>query len=132
MGGRSTSQVGFGDGGLAFSGTIWLENNGGFTSARGPADPIWAQGGGGGGAADQRCRRRQDLPVAGGQRRAALVLHQRFYTEAAVAQSYDLPIAGFQPVGMHLEPAPNAPQTLDLSTISQVSVYILDRAAGPL
>ncbi|MGB6108218.1 MAG: CIA30 family protein, partial [Mycobacterium sp.] len=36
MGGRSTSSVTFGDGGLVFSGAISLENNGGFASARGP------------------------------------------------------------------------------------------------
>ncbi len=40
MGGRSTSAVTFGNGGLVFSGTLSLENNGGFASARGPEDPI--------------------------------------------------------------------------------------------
>ena len=39
MGGRSTSTVTFGDGGLVFSGDISLDNNGGFASARGPIDP---------------------------------------------------------------------------------------------
>ena len=39
MGGLSTSAVSFRDGGLVFSGSISLENNGGFTSARSPQDP---------------------------------------------------------------------------------------------
>jgi hypothetical protein len=32
---------------------------------------------------------------------------------------------------MRLDPAPNAPQALDPSSISQVSVYILDKQQGP-
>jgi hypothetical protein len=55
---------------------------------------------------------------------------QRFPTEADVQRIYDLPIEGFQPVGMRLDPAPDAPQTLDPSRISQVSVYILDKQQG--
>jgi hypothetical protein len=132
MGGRSTSQVGFGEGGLVFSGSISLENNGGFASARGPQDPDIGRRASG--ATALRIRAVGDgktyvLRVgAGGQPWSYI---QRFTTQAGVQRSYDLPIAGFQPVGMRLEPAPNAPQTLDLSTISQVSVYILDKQQGP-
>jgi hypothetical protein len=32
---------------------------------------------------------------------------------------------------MRLEPAPAAPQTLDPSSISQISFYILDKQQGP-
>ncbi len=32
---------------------------------------------------------------------------------------------------MRLDPAPNAPQVLDPSSISEVSVYILDKQQGP-
>lgn len=39
MGGQSTSRITFGDGGLVFSGSVSLENNGGFASARSPQDP---------------------------------------------------------------------------------------------
>src|SRR5689334_7386790 len=39
MGGTSTSTVAYGGGGLVFSGTISLENNGGFASARSPQNP---------------------------------------------------------------------------------------------
>jgi hypothetical protein len=56
---------------------------------------------------------------------------QRFPAEAAVKRIYELPIEGFQPVGMRLDPAPNAPQILDPSPISKVSVYILDKQQGP-
>ena len=56
---------------------------------------------------------------------------QRFPTDAAVQRIYELPIEGFQPVGMRLDPEPNAPQTLDPSSISQVSFYILDKQQGP-
>ena len=39
MGGQSTSSITYGPGGMVFSGTISLENNGGFASARSPQDP---------------------------------------------------------------------------------------------
>ena len=132
MGGLSTSQVGFGDDGMVFSGTISLENNGGFASARGPQNPDIGRKAAG--ATALRIR-----PLGDGKTYVLRVgaaglpwsYIQRFATEAAVAGSYDLPIAGFQAVGMRLDPAPNAPQTLDPSTISQVSVYILDKQQGP-
>jgi len=56
---------------------------------------------------------------------------QRFSTEAAIPRIYELPIGGFEPVGMRLDPAPEAPQALDPSTIDQVSIYILDKQQGP-
>ena len=37
----------------------------------------------------------------------------------------------FQPVGMRLDPAPEAPPIVDPSGISQVSIYILDKQQGP-
>lgn len=132
MGGRSTSSVTFGDGGLVFSGAISLENNGGFASARGPVSPDIGRKAAG--ATALRVRAAGDgktyvLRVgAAGQSWSYI---QRFATEPAVQRSYDLPIAGFQAVGMRLDPAPNAPQTLDPSSISQVSVYILDKQQGP-
>ncbi|PRC60748.1 CIA30 family protein, partial [Mycobacterium sp. ITM-2017-0098] len=43
----------------------------------------------------------------------------------------ELPVEGFEPVGTRLDPAPDAPQTLNPSDISQVSVYILDKQQGP-
>lgn len=131
MGGRSTSTVAFGDGGLVFSGTISLENNGGFASARGPVDPEIGRRATG--ATSLGVRARGDgktylLKVETGQPWSYI---QRFATEAGVLRTYDLPVGGFQPVGRFLNPAPEAPQSLDPSTISRVSVYILDKQDGP-
>lgn len=132
MGGRSTSDVAFGDGGLVFSGDISLVNNGGFASTRSPQDP----------AIGQRAAGAKSLRVRGVGDGKTYVLQvgaaglpygyiQRFATEAGIQRSYDLPIEGFQPVGQRLDPAPDAPQRLDPSSINQVAVYILDRQQGP-
>jgi catechol 2,3-dioxygenase-like lactoylglutathione lyase family enzyme len=132
MGGKSTSGVAFGDGGLVFSGDISLENNGGFASARGPQDP----------EIGRRATGAKSIRVhAVGDGKTYLLkvgtegqpwsYIQRFPTEAGVQRSYELPIEGFQPVGQRLDPAPDAPPTLDPSSISQVSVYILDKQQGP-
>ena len=132
MGGLSTSSITLGDGGLVFSGYISLENNGGFASARSPQDPdigLKATG-----AKSLRVRALGDGKTyvmkvgAAGQPWSYI---QRFSTEAAVQRVYDLPIEGFQAVGMRLDPAPYAPQTLDPSSISQVAIYILDKQQGP-
>ena len=132
MGGRSTSTVAFGDGGLVFSGTISLENNGGFASARGPDNPDIGRKAAG--ATSLLVRALGDgktyvLRVGVGWQPWSYI--QRFATEAGVQRIYELPVAGFQPVGMRLDPAPNAPQVLDPSSISAVSVYILDKQQGP-
>lgn len=130
MGGRSTSTVAFGDGGLVFSGNISLENNGGFASARGPVDPDL--GPRAAGATSLRVRAVGDgktyvLKVETGQPWSYI---QRFSTQAGVRQTYDLPVAGFEPVGMFLNPQPGAP-SLDPSTISRIGLYILDKQEGP-
>ncbi|QEN17515.1 CIA30 family protein [Mycobacterium sp. ELW1] len=132
MGGRSTSQVAYADGGLVFSGTISLENNGGFASARSPEDPDIGRRATG--AMSIRVSAIGDgktyvLRVgAAGQPWSYI---QRFPTEAGVQRTYELPVGAFQAVGMRLDPAPQAPATLDPSSISQVSVYILDKQQGP-
>ncbi|BDX35212.1 CIA30 family protein [Mycobacterium antarcticum] len=132
MGGQSTSRITFGDGGLVFSGDISLENNGGFASARSPQDPDIGRRATG--AKSLRVRALGDgktyvLKVGTAGQPWSYI--QRFTTEAAVQRIYELPIAGFQPVGQRLDPAPDAPQTLDPSNIDQVSVYILDKQQGP-
>ncbi|MDG5486061.1 CIA30 family protein [Mycolicibacterium gadium] len=133
MGGMSTSRITFGeDGGLVFSGTISLENNGGFASARSPQDPDIGRRATG--AKSLRVHAVGDgktylLKVGDAGQPWSYI--QRFATEAAVGRIYDLPIEGFEPVGTRLDPAPDAPQTLDPSTINQVSVYILDKQQGP-
>ena len=130
MGGRSTSAVTFGEGGLVFSGTISLENNGGFASARGPFDP--EIGNRAAGATALRLRAQADgrtylLKLETGQPWSYV---QRFATEAGTRRTYDLPVAGFEPVGRFLEPLPIAPP-LDPSVTSRIGIYILDKQEGP-
>ena len=130
MGGRSTSTVAFGDGGLAFSGNISLDNNGGFASARGPVDPEIGRRATG--ATSLRVRALGDgktyvLKVETGQPWSYI---QRFATEAGVRRTYDLPASSFEPVGMFLDPVPSA-APLDPSTIRRVALYILDKQEGP-
>jgi hypothetical protein len=131
MGGLSTSKIAFGNGGLVFSGSISLENNGGFASARSPQDPDIGRRAAG--AKSLRVRAVGDgktylLRVGTAGQPWSYV--QRFSTEAAVERIYDLPVADFRAVGMRLEPAPAAPQTLDPASISQISFYILDKQQG--
>jgi len=130
MGGRSTSTAAFGDGGLVFSGNISLDNNGGFASARGPFDPEIGRRAAG--ATSLRVRALGDgkiyvLKVETGQPWSYI---QRFATDAGVRRTYDLPVGGFEPVGMFLDPVPGAPP-LDPSIISRVALYILDKQDGP-
>jgi hypothetical protein len=132
MGGRSTSGVAFADGGLVFSGTISLDNNGGFASARSPQDP--GIGRKAAGASSLRVRAVGDgktylLKVGQAGRPWSYI--QRFRTDAGVARTYDLPVDGFEAVGKRLDPAPDAPRTPDPASIDQVAVYILDEQQGP-
>lgn len=132
MGGRSTSTVTFGGDGLVFSGNISLENNGGFASARSPQDSEIGRRATG--ATSLRVRAVGDgktylLRVGTAGQPWSYI--QRFPTAAAVERIYELPVANFRAVGMRLDPAPEAPPTLDPSAISQVSVYILDEQQGP-
>jgi hypothetical protein len=132
MGGLSTSTVTFGDGGLIFSGTISLDNNGGFASTRSPQDRGIGQRAAGATALGVRARGDGKTYVfkvdSEGQPWSYI---QRISTEAGVWRTYELPIGGFQAVGMRLDPAPYAPQTLDPSTVTRISIYILDKQQGP-
>jgi hypothetical protein len=138
MGGLSTSTVTPGDGGLVFSGTISLENNGGFASARGPQDPDLGRRATG--ATSLRARAvgdgktyvlKLDTGLTADTTGRSWSYIQRFATEPGTSRTYELPIGGFEPVGMRLDPAPDAPQTLDPSAINRVSIYILDKQQGP-
>jgi len=132
MGGLSASTVTFGDGGLVFSGTISLDNNGGFASTRGPQDPGIGQRATGATVLGVRARGDGKTYVfkvdSAGQPWSYI---QRFSTEVGAWRTYELPVGGFQAVGMRLDPAPYAPQSLDPSTVSRVSIYILDKQQGP-
>ncbi|MGB2922527.1 MAG: CIA30 family protein [Mycobacterium sp.] len=131
MGGLSTSGISFDDGGLVFSGNISLENNGGFASTRSPQNPDIGRRATG--AEALRVHARGDgktyLLKVGIEGQPWSYI-QRFPTQPAVQRIYELPVGGFQPVGMRLDPAPDAPQALDPSRINQVAVYILEQQ-GP-
>ena len=132
MGGLSNSTVTFGDGGLIFSGTISLDNNGGFASTRGPQDPGIGQRAAGATSIGVRARgdgKTYVFKVDSEGRPWSYI--QRISTEAGVWRTYELPIGGFQAVGMRLDPAPYAPQNLDPSTVTRISIYILDKQQGP-
>lgn len=132
MGGESTATVGYGDGGLVFAGTVSLENDGGFASARSPRDTGIGQRATG--ATTLRVDAVGDgktylvKAYLGGERWSYI---QRFRTEAGVRKAYELPVADFEPVGERLKPAPDAPRTLDPAHIDQVALYILDGQQGP-
>ena len=132
MGGLSTSTVAFGDGGLFFSGNISLDNNGGFASARSPQDPGIGQRAAGATSIGVRARGDGKTYVfrvdSAGQPWSYI---QRFSTEAGAWRTYELPVGDFQAVGMRLDPAPYAPQSMDPATVSRVSIYILDKQQGP-
>lgn len=124
MGCRSTSTFSF-DGGLVFSGSISLDNYGGFASARGPFDPEIERRATG--ATSSRVRALGDgktyvLKMETGQPWSHV---QRFATDAGIRRAYVLPVGGFQPVGRLPDPAPGA-RPLDPSTISRVAFCILD------
>ena len=130
MGGRSTSSVTFGDGGLVFSGTISLENNGGFASARGPVDPEIGRRAAGATSLQVRALGDGKTYVVKAETGQPWSYIQRFSTEAGIRRTYDLPVAGFQSVGRFLDPVADTPP-LDPSAITRVSIYILDKQEGP-
>ena len=132
MGGKSTSRVAFSGGGLEFSGTLSLENNGGFASARSPQDPGIGQKAIGATALNvQATGDGKTYVLKAGVAGRPWSYIQRFRTDAGVARRYALPVESFEPVGMRLDPAPDAPRLLDPSTIDEVAVYILDKQQGP-
>jgi len=132
MGGRSTSELASGEEGLGFSGVVSLENNGGFASVRGPEDPNL--GVSAARASAFRVRARGDGQTYVLQFRVAgepWSYIQRFTTEADVTVDHELAVGNFEAVDFFLNPAAAAPVRLDPSTISQISVYILDEQEGP-
>lgn len=130
MGGRSTSTVTFGEGGLVFAGTISLDNNGGFASARGPVDPEIGRRAAGATSLSVQATGDGKTYVVRVDTGQPWSYVQRFATDAGVPRSYDLPIGDFQPVGRFLDPISGVPP-LDPSTINRVAFYILDKQEGP-
>lgn len=130
MGGVSSSSSTWETGQMVFAGDLSLDNNGGFTSVRGPIDERL-----GALLADAR---QLTVQATGDGKVYLLQLRtiddqlyvQRFTTVAEVEQTYPLDLAAFEPVGRFLDPLPDA-APLDPSRVAQVVIYLLDKQDGP-
>ena len=115
---------------MVFAGDLSLENNGGFTSVRGPIDErlgtLLAD------ATQLTVQATGDGKVYLLQLRTAddQLYVQRFTTVADAEQTYPLDLAAFEPVGRFLDPLPGA-APLDPSRVAQVVIYLLDKQDGP-
>jgi hypothetical protein len=128
MGGVSTSQVGWTDGAMLFTGDLSLDNDGGFTSVVSPVlnGPVWASADG------------VTLDVTGDGRTYTLQVRtvdtgnwiQAFPTTAGVAETVVLPWSDFQAVSRFLDPVP-APGPLDPAAVEGLAVYLVDGREGP-
>ena len=129
MGGVSASTTSWEAGRMVFAGALSLENNGGFTSVRGPVDASLGERIGDANTVT--------VEVLGDGRTYLFQLRtsdewlyvSQFSTVAAVSDEYPLELAAFEPVTRFLDPAPDAP-VLDASTVVQIAVYLVDGRAG--
>lgn len=135
MGGVSASSATWEDGALVFSGTVSLENNGGFTSVVSPTLPTLADGlegasasGAGAviieGAGDGRTYVLQLRSGAGDRR-----LWTQSFTLPVAGGAVELPLAGFTATDFRLDPV--APAPLDVAAVDTVAIYLVDGQAGP-
>lgn len=130
MGGVSSSATSWEAGQMVFSGQLSLDNNGGFTSVRGPI--VTELGGLLADATDVI------VEATGDGKTYLLQLRtiddglyvQRFTTTTEVDGRYRLPLTDFEPVGRFLDPLPDAP-ALDPSRVAQLVIYLLDKQEGP-
>jgi hypothetical protein len=129
MGGVSSSSTIWDGGQMVFAGDLSLDNNGGFTSVRGPIDErlgalladatqLTVQATGDGKVYLLQLRTVDDQLYV-----------QRFTTVADAEQTYPLDLAAFEPVGRFLDPLPDA-APLDPSRVAQVVIYLLDKQEG--
>lgn len=129
MGGVSASTTSWEAGRMVFSGELSLDNNGGFTSVRGPIDPSL------GALVDGATALVVD--AEGDGRTYVLQLRtadESLYTASlgtvdGVEQRVVLPLADFAPVTRFLEPSPGSPP-LDASALVQFAIYLLDGQEG--
>ena len=131
MGGRSKGAASWLGGALVFSGSLSLENNGGFSSVVGDLTQpssrtvpsintisVVARGDG----------KTYVLQLRTGDDSVRYV--QRFTTEAGVERTYSLALAAFEPVNFQLSPVKNAPR-IDPFAVTRLALYILDKQSGP-
>lgn len=129
MGGVSSSTTTWQDGRLVFAGELSLDNNGGFTSTRGPVEP----------ALGDRLAGADAITVTATGDGSTYLLQlrttgdqlyvQRFPTDADVERTYALALDAFEPVGRFLDPLPGA-EPLDPAEVEQVVIYLLDEQEG--
>ena len=128
MGGVSTSEVGWADGAMLFTGDLSLANDGGFTSVVSPAlnGPVWASADG------------VTVDMTGDGRTYTLQVRtvdtgnwiQAFPTTAGVNETVVLSWSGFQAVSRFLDPIP-APGPLDPAAVDGLALYLVDGQEGP-
>lgn len=129
MGGVSTATAVWNDGALVFSGTVSLDNNGGFTSMVGPF----------GGELGAAVATQAGISLVGSGDDKTYVVQlrtpgggfiQRFDATGGPQAVWELPFAGFTAVDFMLDPRPGA-APLDPAAINQLAVYLLDKQEGP-
>ncbi|MFZ9565785.1 MAG: CIA30 family protein [Ilumatobacteraceae bacterium] len=125
MGGVSSSSVALDDGAMVFSGILSTDNNGGFTSVRGPllldgpsdglgAISVMAQGDG----------RTYLMQV-----RTTTDSYIQRFTPSNVMSTSLLPLADFIATDWRLAPIANRPP-LTSEAVRQVSIYLVDKQEG--
>lgn len=130
MGGRSSSTFEVDGGGFAvFSGTVSLENNGGFASVRLPI-PAGAMTG----ATHLVLRVRGDgqryqARLRAGRRYDGIAFAAGFGTSAGEWVTVEVPLDGFQPTFRGYRPRGVGP--LDPAEVGQVGIMLTDKQAGP-
>jgi monofunctional biosynthetic peptidoglycan transglycosylase len=126
MGGVSSSSMQAGEGVLLFSGTVSLENNGGFASARAEFVPL-----------DLSAYQGVALRVRGDGKRYTLYLRDRpgfigyqgrFDTQAGAWQTVRLPFSSLRPVRFG---SPVQAGDLNTAAIRAIGLIISDKQAGP-
>ena len=125
MGGVSSSSVSWDDGELIFSGNLSTENNGGFTSMRGPvvsSDPVTGLG--------------TISVVARGDGRTYLMqirtdtdsYIQRFTPDRTMSET-TLRLSDFVATDWRLDPIPDRPPLVS-EAVRQVALYLVDKQVG--
>lgn len=125
MGGVSSSDLSWSDGDLIFSGNLSTDNNGGFTSMRGPILPFIPSSG-----------LTAISVVAQGDGRTYLMqirtdtdsYVQRF-TPGETMSGTTLKISGFTATDWRLSPIPDRPPLVS-EAVRQVAVYLVDKQVG--
>lgn len=125
MGGVSSSSVSWDDGELIFSGNLSTENNGGFTSMRGPVVPFIPASG-----------LTAISVVAQGDGRTYLMqirtdsdsYIQRF-TPGETMSETTLRLSGFVATDWRLDPIPDRPPLVS-EAVRQVALYLVDKQVG--